>query len=274
MYYIYCYTNKINQHKYIGQTNNLKRRIREHHCCAFNKKSFSYNHLIHKKIREYGEENFEITIIEKIYTEDIQKVNERERYWIQQKNSFCGNGCGYNMDLGGGRKASALWDENKLELLKNDIKSGLCYYEIESKYHISLSFISAINHGIYFFNENEKYPIFQYYNKESDYDELIELLLNSDLSLKRISENLNLSYSTVKKINAGTLWKDLYPTHPIRTKTANELRADKIKKLLLTTNKSNKEIAKITASSEETVRRIKIGQTFKDEQLSYPLSNL
>lgn len=80
MYYIYCYTNKINQHKYIGQTNNLKRRIREHHYCAFNKKSFSYNHLIHKKIREYGEENFEITIIEKIYTEDIQKVNERERY--------------------------------------------------------------------------------------------------------------------------------------------------------------------------------------------------
>ena len=27
MYYIYCYTNKINNHKYVGQTNNLKRRI-------------------------------------------------------------------------------------------------------------------------------------------------------------------------------------------------------------------------------------------------------
>ena len=28
MYYIYCYTNKLNDHKYVGQTNNLQRRIR------------------------------------------------------------------------------------------------------------------------------------------------------------------------------------------------------------------------------------------------------
>ena len=55
MYYIYCYTNKINQHKYVGQTNNYKRRIREHHSCAFNSNASSYNDLIHKKIREYGE---------------------------------------------------------------------------------------------------------------------------------------------------------------------------------------------------------------------------
>ena len=29
MYYIYCYTNKLNNHKYVGQTNNYERRIRE-----------------------------------------------------------------------------------------------------------------------------------------------------------------------------------------------------------------------------------------------------
>ena len=85
---------------------------------------------------------------------------------------------------------------------------------------------------------------------------------------------LNLGYSTVKKINAGTLRNGLYPTYPIRKKSVNEIRADKIKHLLLTTNKTNKEIAKIVNSSEETVRRIKIGESFKDERLSYPLSNL
>ena len=52
------------------------------------------------------------------------------------------------------------------------------------------------------------------------------------------------------------------------------MRADKIKKLLLTTNYSNLKIANIVNASEETVRRIKIGQSFKDEKLSYPLSNL
>ena len=85
---------------------------------------------------------------------------------------------------------------------------------------------------------------------------------------------LNLGYSTVKKINAGTLKKGLYPTYPIRKFTANELRANKIKELLLTTNYNNSEIAKIVNSSEETVRRIKTGETFKDSSLSYPLSNL
>ena len=89
-----------------------------------------------------------------------------------------------------------------------------------------------------------------------------------------ISEILNISYSTVKKINAGTMRKGLYPTYPIRKKSVNEIRADKIKKLLLTTQKTNAEIAKMTNASEETVRRINIGETFKDEKLSYPLKNL
>lgn len=274
MYYIYCYTNKINNHKYVGQTNNLKRRIREHRSSAFNQKSSSYNDLIHKKIREYGEENFEITVIEKLYTEDIEEVNQRERYWIEQNNSYCGNGLGYNMDLGGGRKHPTLWDEDELIALKNDIRNGVNYYDIEKKYRVSASFISSINTGIYFFDENENYPLYKYYKEDADYDELIELLINSDLSLKKISEILEMGYSTVKKINAGTLRKGLYPTYPIRKKSANEFRADKIKELLMTTNKTNKEIAKMVNSSEETVRRINIGKTFKDNKLSYPLRNL
>lgn len=275
MYYIYCYTNKINQHKYVGQTNNYKRRIRQHHSCAFNPKATSYNDLIHKKIREYGEENFEISLLETLYTDNINEVNKREQYWIKELNTYCGNGAGYNMDLGGGRRGySSILSDDELKMLKNWIKQGISYYEIEKYFCISSSFISSINNGIYFYDENETYPLYKYYKSNDDYDDLIDLLLNSDLSLKRISQILGIGYSTVKKINAGTLRKGLYPTYPIRKKSANEFRADKIKELLLTTNKSNKEIAKIVNSSEETVRRIKIGETFKDNSLSYPLSNL
>lgn len=275
MYYIYCYTNKINQYKYVGQTNNYKRRIREHRFCAFNKNASSYNDLIHKKIRQYGEDNFEITLLETLYTDDIKIVNEREQYWIKEKNSYCGNGCGYNQDFGGGRKAySSILNQEQLKELKTLIKLGTPYLELEKHFSISASFISSINNGVYFFDEKEKYPLYKYYKDDKDYEELIELLLNSEYSLKKISEMLQISYSTVKKINAGTLRNGLYPTYPIRQKSVNEIRADKIKQLLLTTNYSNKEIAKMTNSSEETVRRIKIGATFKNEKLSYPLSNL
>ena len=275
MYYIYCYTNKINNHKYVGQTNNFKRRIRQHRSCAFNEKASSYNDLIHKKIREYGEDNFEITLLETLYTDDIQEVNKREQYWIKEKNSYCGNGAGYNMDLGGGRRGySSILSSDELQLLKKWIKEGKPYLEIEEYFAISASFISSINNGIYFYDENEKYPLYKYYKNDEDYNELIDLLLNSEYSLKKISEMLEIGYSTVKKINAGTLRKGLYPTYPIRSKSANEMRADKIKKFLMTTDLSNKQIAKIVNSSEETVRRIKIGKCFKDEKLSYPLKNL
>lgn len=275
MYYIYCYTNKQNNHKYVGQTNNFKRRIREHRSCAFNEKASSYNDLIHQKIREYGEENFEISLLEKLYTDDIKIINEREQYWIKELETYCGWGKGYNKDLGGGRRAySSILSQEQLKEVKEKIKNGVAYFDIEEEYNISASFISSINSGTYFYDEKETYPLYKYYKEDSDYDELIDLLLNSEYSLKRISEMLELGYSTVKKINAGTLRKGLYPTYPIRNKTANEMRADKIKNFLMTTDLSNKEIAQIVNASEETVRRIKIGECFRDEKLSYPLKNL
>lgn len=275
MYYIYCYTNKINNHKYVGQTNNYERRIREHRSCAFNEKSSSYNDLIHRKIRQYGEENFQICLLETLYTEDINEVNQREIYWIEKLQSHCSTGLGYNMSPGGGRRSfNSILSNEQIKILKKEIKSGTPYYELETKYNISASFISSINNGVYFKEENEEYPLFKYYKEDKDYDELIDLLLNSTYSLSEISKMLNLGYSTVKKINAGTLRKGLYPTYPIRTKSANEQRADNIKNLLLTTNMTNREISQMVGASEETVRRIKIGESFRDAKLSYPLSNL
>ena len=72
MNYIYCYTNKINGHKYVGKTNNLERRKREHRSNANNPLSKEYNYLFHRKLREYGEENFIFSILQELEdTEDI-----------------------------------------------------------------------------------------------------------------------------------------------------------------------------------------------------------
>lgn len=270
MYYIYKYTNKQNGHCYIGQTNNLNRRIREHRSCAFNKKSTSYSDLIHKKIREYGEESFEIEVLEKGESSDQNYINERERYFIELNESFCGTGKGYNRDLGGSKKSEGVLTQEQIKTLKAEILQGVSYYELENKYNISASFISSINHGIYYFDESQTYPLFQYYKKDEDYDELIDLLVNSNLSLSQIAQQLNLGYSTVKKINAGTLRKGLYPSYPIRKIN----RADRIKQKLLTTNMSVKEIAKEIGCSEETVRRINKGEVYFENKYTYPLRNL
>lgn len=272
MYYIYCYTNKINQHKYVGQTNNFNRRVREHRSCAFNEKASSYNDLIHKKIREYGEAAFEISLLEKLYTEDIQEVNEREKYWVKKLESHCSTGKGYNVSWGGdSREHARTWTKEEIQDMKQLIKDETPFLDITIKYGASASFISSLNHGIYYFDENEEYPLCKYYKEDKDYDELIELLLNSTYSLAEIARMLGLGYSTVKKINAGTLRKGLYPSYPIRKISANEQRANKIKELLLTTSFSNREIAEMVKASEETVRRIKVGECFYDEKLSYPL---
>lgn len=274
MHYIYCYTNKLNGHKYVGQTNNIKRRIREHVSCATNPAASSYNDLIHKKIRQYGEENFIIEVIETLYTNDQDEVNKREMYWIDKLQSFRGTGLGYNSDKGGSRKASSVLTEEQLQELKREIKQGVPFFDLEEKYSISPSFLSSINHGVYFFDENETYPLFKYYKTDEDYDELIELLLNSPLTLADIARQLGIGYSTVKKINAGTLRSGLYPTYPIRSKSANEMRAEMIKDLLLNSAYSKKEIAQLTNSSSETIRRINIGKSFYDPTLSYPLRSL
>ena len=179
------------------------------------------------------------------------------------------------MDFGGGRREySSILSQEELKLLKQWIKQGIPYYEIEKHFSVSSAFISSINNGVYFKDDNESYPLYKYYKEDSEYDELIDLLLNSTYSYSKIAEMLNIGQSTVKKINAGILRHGLYPTYPIRKKSANKQRADKIKELLLTTTLSNKQIGEMIGASEETVRRVKIGQVFKDDKLSYPLSNL
>lgn len=272
MYYIYCYTNKVNQHKYVGQTNNLKRRIKEHRSCSKNPKSLSYNYLFHKKLRQYGEDNFDIEILEILYTDDQEIVNRQEKFWIQEKNSYCLYHCGYNMTEGGDTppRSSKFSDEDiiniKLDLSNNDVS----FFDIQNKYKISPAMLSMINHGRCYYNSKQNYPIRKYYKDDTDYDELIELLACSTLSFKEISEQLNIGYSTVKKINSGSMKHGLYPTYPIRKID----KSDIIKKELKYTDSSFEAIAEHNGCSITTVKRINEGVTHFNKNELYPLRNL
>ena len=205
MYYIYCYTNKINGKKYIGQTSHLSRRKSEHKYAAFNPNAKDYSLLFHQKIRQYGIENFEFTVLEQIDTENLDYVDEREQYWINKEQTFVKNGKGYNITLGGqSRGRHKLIEKEKvlkiIELLSN---SQLSQQEISLQEKVSPGLVSRINVGSYYPIEGITYPI---RNNKIPIDILKGVaysLLNTNLTRQEIADLYGVSLSTVKRIKSG-----------------------------------------------------------------------
>ena len=80
---IYMYKNKINGKCYIGQAKDFNKRHKSHLCSSKNSKLRDYNYPIHKAIRKYGIENFNIKILaENIPTQE--KLNEYEIFFIKR----------------------------------------------------------------------------------------------------------------------------------------------------------------------------------------------
>ena len=92
MAYIYKIENDINKKIYIGKTeNSLEKRFQEH--CRDAHKNTEEHRPLYAAIKKYGEEHFHISLIE-----ETDNPNEREVYWIEQKQSFK---YGYNATKGG-----------------------------------------------------------------------------------------------------------------------------------------------------------------------------
>lgn len=87
---IYCITNKVNGKQYVGQTvRSLEERYSEH--CR------KLNTVVGKAIKKYGKENFDIEILDSSLI--IDDLNDKETYWIKEKNTIIPNG--YNLCYGG-----------------------------------------------------------------------------------------------------------------------------------------------------------------------------
>ena len=96
---IYCFTNLINNKKYIGQTiNDPKIRYNAHKSAVYNEKNSEYYSPLHAAMRKYGFDNFSYKIlIQNI--ENIEELNALEIFYINFFNTQIPNG--YNIESGG-----------------------------------------------------------------------------------------------------------------------------------------------------------------------------
>lgn len=86
---IYKITKKDNGKSYIGQSNDIERRFKEH--------KYKLDIPVEIAIQKYGAEAFDFDIIEEC---SLEQLDERERYWIAFYNTY--KGIGYNCSEGGG----------------------------------------------------------------------------------------------------------------------------------------------------------------------------
>lgn len=92
MAYIYQIINDINDKVYVGKTEiSIEKRFKQH--CADSQKQTEEKRPLYAAMRKYGLSHFHIELIE-----ETDKPNEREVYWIKEKNSYSN---GYNATRGG-----------------------------------------------------------------------------------------------------------------------------------------------------------------------------
>ena len=91
---IYAITNLDNKKMYIGQSNNIGDRLKQHIKCGIGIDT-PVNSKLYKSMKEDGVENFSFEVLERCPKEEL---NEKEKYWISLYQSQT---WGYNVTSGG-----------------------------------------------------------------------------------------------------------------------------------------------------------------------------
>lgn len=117
---IYMIVNKETKQKYIGQSNNIERRWRDHYNSP-QKKNQYFSNAIHK----YGKNAFEYYILYSINEYDIDLLNKMEQYYIWKYNTFKDKSH-YNMTPGGNFNPMLLKEHSLKVAGKNNPMYGCC----------------------------------------------------------------------------------------------------------------------------------------------------
>ena len=222
---IYMYENKINHKKYIGQSNNIERRRKEH--LNYPSPYSKFDNYLSK----LGEEQFNFIILEECETSQLA---ERERYWISYYNTIEE---GYNIINGGqtflgdANPFSKLSDKEVKEIIKLLETTKYNNQQIADKYKVHRNTIDNINRcknwthlhsyktNIRQENLNKleyKHSSFAGENSSSSkltencVINIIKLLEKDKRSIAQLAKDLNINLNILYDINRCKTWKYLH----------------------------------------------------------------
>lgn len=276
---------------YIGLSNNIKRRIREHW-----QDERRVNMICHFALRKYYSniQEIELEILEQLDFTDYKILSEKEKYWI---NFYSANtkDFGYNLTEGGTSLTDfssphCKFKPEDIDKIYEMLLDGHSNKKIAEEFNVVPDTISKINTGLKYRKEGYNFPLrnpkkmkdFSGYGNVNSLSkekvaEIISLLENSDLTYEEISEQVKISYTVVFKINNGKIYQEenrIYPIRKSRKKRNNPLNKEKvlqIKKDLQESSKTLKELAEYYNCSYSAIVSLNDGKTFYDKTQSYPI---
>ena len=260
--------NKINNKVYIGQTiRELNVRVNKHIMDAKAGSSLA----IHRAIRKYGIENFEIIILEDNINQGL--LNDREIYYISFYDSTKKER-GYNLSKGGSKgRVSKYSDETILKVKEYLRNSSLSIPKISHLTGVPDCLIYDINRGRCLLDVRFPTPIREI-KKQKRLDLEIVLKIIEDLklgiyTLTELSEKYDCSIITVSRINMGKIHhcNDLkYPLMKTDNIHRDCLDSETIKSIIQLLEKSElsiREISRKLGIPEGTITDINMGRTWK-----------
>lgn len=221
---IYCYTNLINDKKYIGQTiNDHTIRRNQHKSNSTNPNSSEYNSKLHEAFREYGYDNFRYEVlIDNINT--FEELNAYEQYYIKLFDCQIPNG--YNVEAGGHNCSKPKDDEWSYKLIWGQAKLSesevielrKAYQRGESPSIIYNTYYKDRLHYNSFLNIwcGKRYgrimpEVFANKSHTKLNDEIVHNIKldrkTLNLSYTKLAEKYNISKSTVADIISERTWK-------------------------------------------------------------------
>lgn len=277
-----------NGKSYIGLSNNILRRIKEHN---YDKRQ----PVLFNAIKKYGK-IYDFEILEIITNiSDRELLKQQEEYWIKYYNTNNKN-FGYNLTPGGDGymklyNPNGLFSEADLINLKEDLLNlNLSLKQIAEQYNCCEATIQRINTGLSYFNENWNYPVRKQKKSQAGennhnalftkdiIENIYKDLSDNKLSLKAISEKYNCAQTTISAINTGKSYKQDNVEYPIRkVRKAKSLKSysdddiDIIIGLLQEGKMTMTDIGKLFNCSRDYIGDINQGKKYFKAHLSYPL---
>lgn len=198
---IYCWTNKVNNKKYIGQSNNLKRRKKQF--LSFNKLYCSYKYsntslIDNARIKYNSSEYWEYEILEYCFPEEL---NDREEMYIYFYNTTNRN-LGYNILIGGkhhtGRKLTkeqcqAISKRNKGRKMSDEQKKILSIKAKERSEEIKA------NNKKMWLNEKYRKKMYQIHKGRKLSEESKQKIRNSNIGKKQSITTINKRVDKIRK---------------------------------------------------------------------------